>query len=79
MAQGSIFLINAAFDKRLWEIQLNNIVKLNAKILPISALYLKNNGLSKIADLSHDFKLLFFLIFLILQFIRENRLFLKKT
>jgi hypothetical protein len=30
MAKGGIFLINAALDKRKWEIQLNNIVKLNA-------------------------------------------------
>ena len=34
MAKGGIFLINAALDKRLWEIQLNNIVKLNAEIVP---------------------------------------------
>jgi hypothetical protein len=34
MAKGGIFLINAALDKRLWEIQLNNIVKLNAEIMP---------------------------------------------
>jgi hypothetical protein len=30
MAKGGIFMINAGLDKRLWEIQLNNIVKLNA-------------------------------------------------
>ncbi len=34
MAKGGIFLINAALDKRLWEIQLNNIVKLNTEIMP---------------------------------------------
>lgn len=33
MAKGGIFLINAGLDKRLWEIKLNNIVKLNAEIV----------------------------------------------
>ena len=32
MAAGGIFLINTGLDKFLWEIKLNNLVKINAEI-----------------------------------------------
>jgi hypothetical protein len=33
MAAGGIFLINSGLDKFLWEIKLNNLVRINAEII----------------------------------------------